>query len=120
MKVQNLKPLSPFVFFLALTCQKIFIQTLSIESRRVIGPENRLFVGTAASFSTECVQAPAVKGLNESITLAGHGPQTELQLISPSVKKRNIKQKTAATTTASKQIIKTNRTSREEQRMYLH
>ena len=57
-----------------------------------------------------------MKGLNESITLAGHGPQTELQLISPSVKKRNIKQKTAATTTASKQIIlkKTNKQRRAE------
>ena len=43
----------------------IFIKTRSVESRRVIGPENVLCVcrRVSASFSPEIVQAGAVKGL---------------------------------------------------------
>ena len=40
MKVQNLKPFSPFVFCFALACERMFIKTHSTESRCVIGPEN--------------------------------------------------------------------------------
>ena len=47
MNVQNLKPLSPPFFFLALAGERIFIKTLSIESGCVIGPENVLFVGAS-------------------------------------------------------------------------
>ena len=38
LKVRNLKPLSLFVFFFALTRERIFIKTHTIESRGVTGP----------------------------------------------------------------------------------
>ena len=60
----NLKPLSHLVFFFALACQRIFIQTHSIESKCVIGPENYTVCRRVrASFSPEILQAGAVKGL---------------------------------------------------------
>ena len=61
-KVQNLKPLSLFVFFFAMTCERIFTKTDIIESRCVTGPENILFAGASVHLS-EILQAWAVKGL---------------------------------------------------------
>ena len=43
-KVQNLKPFSLFVFFFALACERIFIETHTIESRRVTGPGDNYIV----------------------------------------------------------------------------
>ena len=48
--VRNLKPLS-FSFFSALTCERIFIKTHSIESRWVRGPEHILFTGASVNLS---------------------------------------------------------------------
>ena len=50
-KVQSLKPLSLFVFCFALACERTCIKTHSIESTRVIGPENRLFAGRSEHLS---------------------------------------------------------------------
>ena len=38
--MRNVKPLSRFVLFFVMACERIFIQTQSIQSRCVIGPEN--------------------------------------------------------------------------------
>ena len=40
-----------FVFFFALACDRIFIKTHTIESRCVIGAENRLFTGASVHLS---------------------------------------------------------------------
>ena len=70
MKVQNLKPLNPFVFFFAHACERIFIKTHSFQSRYVIGLENIPFVGAAMHLSArEFLQAPAAKGLMATCTL---------------------------------------------------
>ena len=50
-KVQNLKPLSPFVFFFGLACERIVIKMHLIESSCVIGLENILFVGASIHLS---------------------------------------------------------------------
>ena len=42
--VRNSKPLSLFVFFFALACERIFIKTHSIEKRFVIRLENNYTV----------------------------------------------------------------------------
>ena len=45
--------------------ERIFIKTLSTESRWVIGPENILYAGACVHLSNpEILQAGAVKGLN--------------------------------------------------------
>ena len=60
----NLKTLSLFVVFFALSCERLFIQMDSTESRCVIGLENTLFWGrVCGSFDLETLQAGAVKGL---------------------------------------------------------
>ena len=51
MKVQNLKPLCPFVFFFSLACERIFIKTHGIESRYAMGLENILCVGASMRLS---------------------------------------------------------------------
>ena len=63
--MRNLKPLAFFVFFFALACERIFIETHSIENRCVTGPESILFAGRVprASFSPDNLPAGAVKGL---------------------------------------------------------
>ena len=40
-----------FVFFFALACERSFIKTSRIESRRVKGPQNVLFVGASVHLS---------------------------------------------------------------------
>ena len=59
------KRISLSVFLLALASEMSFIKMHSVESRRVIGPENVLCVcrRVCASFSPEIVQAGAVKWL---------------------------------------------------------
>ena len=69
MKVQNLKPISLFVFFFALACGRNFIKAHSTESRSVIGQENILFAGVSPHHSAQKVlQAGAVKGLKKKTT----------------------------------------------------
>ena len=65
-KVQNLKPVSLFVFFFALSSERIFMKTHSTEGRCVIGPENTVCMRIRASFSPEILQALALKGLKTS------------------------------------------------------
>ena len=63
-KFKNLKPVSLFVFFIALACEMIFIKMRSTESRCVIGPENMLVLRRVrASFCSDILQAWVVKGL---------------------------------------------------------
>ena len=59
----NLKPLWIFDFFFRMACERIFIKTHSIESRRVIGPERTVCRRVRASFSPVIIQAGAVMGL---------------------------------------------------------
>ena len=64
MKVQILKPLSLFVFFFTLACERIFIKTYSTESRCDIEPENRLFAGMAVHFQPGNVTGWGSEGVN--------------------------------------------------------
>jgi len=53
------------VFFLALACERIFIKTHSIESRKCYRTGRyTVYRRVHATFSPEIVQAGAVKGLN--------------------------------------------------------
>ena len=47
----KLKPLSLFVFVFALACERILIRTHSTGSKRVVRPDNILFVGTSMQLS---------------------------------------------------------------------
>ena len=42
-KIEKCQTLTPFLFFFALACERIFIKMHSTESRCVIGPENILY-----------------------------------------------------------------------------
>ena len=67
----NLKPLSLFVFFFSLACERIFSKTRSTESTCVIGPENILLAGASVHLSARIffffffLQAGSVKGLTD-------------------------------------------------------
>ena len=61
--MQNLKPLSRFVFFFALACERIFTQTHSIESRCYRIEKHTVCRRVRASFSPDLLQAGAVNGL---------------------------------------------------------
>ena len=52
LKVRNSKPLSPFVFFFTLACERIWTETHSTESRCEIEPENGLFAGMSLHFQS--------------------------------------------------------------------
>ena len=62
-KVPNVKPLSLVVFFFALACERIFINTHSTERSCVTGPENMLFTGACVHLSARKLHDGAVKGL---------------------------------------------------------
>ena len=59
----NLKPLTVFDFFLALPCERIFIETQSIESRCYRTGKYTVCMRIPASFNPEFLQTGAVKGL---------------------------------------------------------
>ena len=61
--MQNLKLLTVSVFFFALACERVFIETHSIESRCYRTGKYTVCRCTCASFSLEILQAGAVKGL---------------------------------------------------------
>ena len=61
--MRNLKPLSLFVFFLALTCERIVIKTHCIENRAYWIGKYTVCRLVPASFSPYILQAVAVKGL---------------------------------------------------------
>ena len=48
--MRNLKPFCLFVFFLALACERTFIEAHSTESRCDIKPGNSLFAGMSEPF----------------------------------------------------------------------
>ena len=50
-KCQIYKPLRLFVFFLAPTCERIFIKPYTIESRSAIGPETTLLAAACLHLS---------------------------------------------------------------------
>ena len=66
----NLKPLSLFLLFFALACERVFIKTHSIESRCHRTGKYTLCWRVRASFSTGILQAGAVKGLNHWLSLS--------------------------------------------------
>ena len=60
-KRAKFKILKPFVFFFAFARERIFIKTLTVESRYVTGPENILCAGAGVNFSaTEILQIVAL------------------------------------------------------------
>ena len=62
MKCETLKPVC---FFFALACERIFIETYSIESRCVIGPENTLFAGASVHLSARALYRLGSEGVKE-------------------------------------------------------
>ena len=65
-KMLNLIPLTEFVFFFALACERIFFETHSIKSRCYRTGKYTVCRRVRASFSPEIVQAGAVEGGNET------------------------------------------------------
>ena len=65
--MRNLKPLSLFVFFLPLACERISIKTHRIENRWYRTGKYMVCRRVPASFSPEILQAGAVKGLKDSM-----------------------------------------------------
>ena len=47
--------------------ERIFIETLSVEMRLVVGPQNTLLTGVCPVFSPGTVQAGTVKGLKQAV-----------------------------------------------------
>ena len=66
-ELRNLKPLSLFVFFFALACERTFIQKC-IASKVAVLQDREIAVGRRVriSFSPDILQAGAVKGLKPS------------------------------------------------------
>ena len=62
--MRNLKPLSLFVSFFALACERTFITTHSTKSRCYRTRKQTVWRHVPAAFSPEILQAGAVKGLN--------------------------------------------------------
>ena len=67
--MQNLKPVTVSVLFFALLCERIFSETRSIESRRYGSEKYIVCMRVRAFFSPEILQAAAVKGLLNRISV---------------------------------------------------
>ena len=63
MKMLNLKPVSISVFLFALTCERMFMKTHSIESGCYRTGKHTVCRRVRAAFSPDILQAGAVKGL---------------------------------------------------------
>ena len=69
-KLQSVKALTVSVFFFALACERIFIETRSIENRCYRTGKYTVCKRVSASFSPEILQAGALRGLIKTENLA--------------------------------------------------